>query len=313
MASRAHLYFTQPEAEAAFDDAMTRGGVGRLERFEDAITRVDGRGDRLVLRCAGDACPRHVLTEFVRARASTDRPIALGSVVTTLDARATWQAFTGASPGRIPAVTTAAQIEHATTVVLTDWRRLDVDDIQLLVALLGHLNPSATLVLLGAGSRLGVDDHPADLTDAVLGNAGWMRVVSGTFTPRGVHERVTTFRYENLRPFHPGRLAAWFDGSTADETGRVVRSAGFCRLATRPRDVALWDHCGPELTFSPLGGQSADAEPLAFGQDIAFVGIDLDVARLTATLDACTLDDDELLAGADRWARMRDPLPQWDA
>ncbi|EME18236.1 GTP-binding protein [Rhodococcus triatomae] len=312
MTARAHLYFTQTEATEAFDAALVRGDIGALVPFADAIDRLDELRGTTLLTCPADACARHVLTDFVVARSRSDDPIPLASVVTTLDADSTWQILSGRAPGAVPAVTVAAQIEHATTVVLTEWRSLGGDSISLLVALLGHLNPSATVVLLGSESCIGVDDaRHLDLASAAMGNPGWMHVLSGTFTPRTVHDGVTTFRYENVRPFHPARLADLFADDT-EGSGRVIRSAGFCTVASRPHRIALWDHCGTGMTFSPLRHDPADAEPLTIGQDIAFTGVDLDITRLTAALDACVLDDDELLAGADAWARMPDPLPRWD-
>lgn len=312
MTARAHLYFTQPEATPAFDNAVDRAGVGALTSFVDAIGRLDELRGHTLLRCPADACPRHVLTDFMAARTPSDDPIPVASVVTTLDTESTWHALTGRSPGSVSAVTVAAQIEHATTVVLTEWNALDTESVTLLIALLGHLNPSTSLVLLGSDSSIGVDDgRQLDLASAVMANAGWMHVLSGTFTPRTVHGRVTTFRYENVRPFHPGRLAELFSDDT-DGGGRIVRSAGFFTISSRPDEVALWDQCGTAMTFSLLQHGPSDGEPLTIGQDIAFTGVDLDVARLTAALDACVLDDNELLAGAESWTRLPDPLPRWD-
>ncbi|MFD1813158.1 GTP-binding protein [Rhodococcus gannanensis] len=312
MTARAHLHFIQTEATDAFDAAVVRAGIGAPTPFADAIDRLDQFHDDTLLRCPSDACPRHVLTDFTTARLSSDDPIALASVVTTLDTESTWHALTGRSPGTASAVTVAAQIEHATTVVLTEWRALDTESVTLLVALLGHLNPSASLVLLGSDSSIGVDDgRHRDIASAVMANAGWMHVLSGTFTPRTVHDRVATFRYENVRPFHPGRLAELFSDDS-DGGGRIVRSAGFFTISSRPDEVALWDQCGTAMTFSLLRHDHSDGEPLTIGQDIAFTGVDLDVARLTTELDACVLDDDELLAGAESWTRWPDPLPRWD-
>ncbi|MOA57662.1 hypothetical protein D3C78_1818840 [compost metagenome] len=42
------------------------------------------------------------------------------------------------------------------------------------------------------------------------------------------------------------------------------------------------------------------------------IGIDMDVAALTAAFDACLLSDAELAAGAQSWAGLADPFEPWD-
>lgn len=318
---RVHLFFTQPAAATALRRALGPSIADRLVEFDAFLPHLSAGADvptaDTLLRCRTDAGAQHVISEFVAARADHPHDLALASVVTTVDAPTLWEMLEPTRHRlRAPEtsfVATATQIEHATVVVFTDWRSLTGDDLYLLVALVGHLNPTATVVLLGAETPLTLDRHGFDVAAATLNRAGWMHVLSDTFTPRAEHTRVCTFRYQNLRPFHPGRLAALFDAGAGSALGsNVVRAVGFCRLASRPHAVILWDQCVTELQVAVL---RADAEycadePLSFGQDIAFFGVDLDTARLQETLDACTLDDDEFLAGPDRWAALPDPLPR---
>jgi len=46
-------------------------------------------------------------------------------------------------------------------------------------------------------------------------------------------------------------------------------------------------------------------------QEIVFIGQGIDEAQARSALDACLLDDKELAAGADAWAVLPDPFPQW--
>jgi len=84
--------------------------------------------------------------------------------------------------------------------------------------------------------------------------------------------RVSAFRYEQLRPFHPGRLHQLLqDQFPGGDFGAVLRSAGFCRLATRPGIVGSWDHVGQMISLDPLArDEGLDGEVLcADAADVA--------------------------------------------
>ena len=66
--------------------------------------------------------------------------------------------------------------------------------------------------------------------------------------------------------------------------------------------------------LSPLTldhGLGADDEILAFGQDLAFIGLDIDEASLRRALDDAALTDEELVAGPMVWAGFPDAFPAW--
>lgn len=56
------------------------------------------------------------------------------------------------------------------------------------------------------------------------------------------------------------------------------------------------------------------AETFTFGdmrQELVFIGQGLDKKSVIAELDACLLNDEELLAGKKAWQTFADPFPQW--
>lgn len=145
--------------------------------------------------------------------------------------------------------------------------------------------------------------------------AGWTSLLNDEFDPYMTHRRVSAIRYEHVRPFHPGRLWNLLQhGIGKGAFGKLVRSAGFCSFATRPGVTAGWDHVGGVIEFPYYGSPTEhDAEILALGQDITFIGIDVDRGALTEVLNAATLTDTEFTAGTESWTRMPDPFPEWES
>lgn len=202
----------------------------------------------------------------------------------------------------------AQALEYATMTVLVNWEHLPTAELSLLLALASHLGPRARLRL----SR-GPADDIAGLRRAAApahSRPGWVTALNGEHRPTMTDARVRTVRYEQIRPFHPGRLRTALDERLeSGACGVLLRSVGFCRLATRPRVVGQWEHVGSCMWLHPLAADEGDA--LSLGQDLAFTGLDIDALALYDALDAAALTDDELAAGPDAWARMPDPLPRW--
>lgn len=211
------------------------------------------------------------------------------------------------------AMLTVQQLEFASTIVLVNWDALETDELATVMALISHLSPQARVDL--------DDERRAIATDGVAYSVGqerpgWVTILNHEFAPQFTDERVSAGQYEQLRPLHPGRLQQFLDERLEPgEFGTVIRSAGFCRLATRPDISAQWDHIGSMISFDPLvsaAGDDEDASLLAIGQEIAIIGLDLDLEALGVALDEAALTDAELLAGREAWATFDDPFPAWN-
>ena len=225
------------------------------------------------------------------------------------------------------ALLTAHQLEFASSIVLVNWEPLPTPELATTMALVSHLSPGARLHLR---DELVLALRPEAPYAAAQDRPGWVRVLNGADEPYLTDPRVRTLRYEQLRPFHPGRLAHVLDTRVdAGEFGLVVRSAGLCRFATRPGTLLQWDHVGHTIAFhvvehaaslaaaagDPAGPErdttAGDPGPVALGQELAFIGLDLDREALAAALDAAALTDAELAAGPTVWAAFDDPFPAW--
>ncbi|GAA1685730.1 hypothetical protein GCM10009792_01990 [Microcella alkalica] len=304
MATRSGLVIELPAETAAHDL------LGALATA-DASTRLMG------LVCVADAA--HLLRDLQRddyiARPAREHPHPDADA--DADAGGDDEAGHGA-PGRIEHTARAqlavTQLEFASSIVLVNWSALSTPELATTMALVAHLSPRA---------RLRLDRRDLDVRTLLFAHspahdgAGWVRLLNGAFDPHMTDRRVSALHWEQARPLHPERLQRLLDDRVEPgELGTIVRSAGFCRFATRPGITALWDHVGRTISLAPLahdGTLSPDDEPLALGQDLAIIGLDLDHAGLRAAFDAAALTDDELLAGPETWAGFRDPFPVWPA
>lgn len=267
------------------------------------------------------------LTELIGALSEESAPTVLVGVVCVVDAahliddlwRDTYRARVvgGGSEGPVTenigeALAAVNQIEFASHVVLVNWSGLQTQELSMVMAVVSHLAPRARLRL----QRRSIEP----LTDRVVftpgqDGPGWIGLINDRFDPHMTDPRVTAFRYESVRPLHPGRLQVLLDERIEPgEFGRVVRSSGFCRFATRPYRLARWDHVGRMISFAPMPDDDVagpDEEVVALGQDLGIIGVDLDRARLVEALDGVALTDEELIAGPQVWSSFLDPFPAW--
>jgi G3E family GTPase len=197
------------------------------------------------------------------------------------------------------------QVEFADVLVLNKTDLATPERAAVVEGLLRKLNPNARLIR----SRRGVVDLSEVLDtgryDPVTAAAspGWAEELAGSHVPETEEYGIRSVTYRADRPFHPARLAA----ALADWQG-VLRSKGFCHLASRPHTVAVWSQAGPNLTIEP--GELLDGHTAR--QELVFIGVDLDRDEPRRRLDPALLTDAELASGPAAWRRFTDPLPAWD-
>ena len=243
----------------------------------------------------------------------------LGDLVSVIDASRFWSNLydDAAVPGETDASRTVAdalveQIEWASVVVIN---KVDLvpravrGDIRDFVRL---LNPSTFIVFSEQGEGA-ADSWPAPRPNILewLGRSpGWVRQLNGDALLSQSPQGLSCVVYRDVRPFHPGRLAAFF-AEHSRESGDILRSRGLFRLASRPGVVGSWSSVGDTVTLEPTQMLSHDPES-PWGQEIAFFGRNLEVNRLTQNLNACLLSDTEFLSGPVQWCAATDPFPEWD-
>ncbi len=137
-------------------------------------------------------------------------------------------------------------------------------------------------------------------------HAGWLKEMRGTHVPETEEYGISSFIYSRDRPFHPLRL---FELTGRDiPLPNVVRSKGFVWLANHLDMQGVWASAGRMYAVDPVGEWEEDDEP---GQKIVVIGVKLDVAAVTALLDACLATDKEM--EAQDWEEQEDPYEEFSA
>ncbi|UKS25171.1 GTP-binding protein [Paenibacillus sp. HWE-109] len=218
------------------------------------------------------------------------------------------------------------QIEFCDVLILNKCDRVSEADLEELEGVLRTLQPRARFVRAEHGAVA-----PADILNTHLFNfdeastsAGWMKeMAKESHTPETEEYGIASFAYERAKPFHPERLMRWM----RDWPAEIVRAKGIMWLSTRNDFAQSISQAGPSVRFGPTGYWVAalpeeekkailmeDADQLTHWDKhhgdrinkVVFIGMDMDRAEITESLDACLLSEAEML---EDWAQYEDLLP----
>ena len=224
------------------------------------------------------------------------------------------------------------QIEFSNVIVVTKTDLVDRSQANELIATFRRLNPGAEVLMA---------DHGKVKPSAILGTSkfdmaeaaeapGWLAELNGEHVPETEEYGIGSFVYRARKPFHPQRLYDFLVNGW--RYGNLVRSKGYFWLASRFDQAGSWSQAGGIMNHG-FAGLFWSALPLEhwpeelehreaieskceppFGdrrQEIVFIGQALDEKQARQALDACLLNEKELVAGPDSWRQFPDPFPQW--
>jgi len=224
------------------------------------------------------------------------------------------------------------QVEFADVIVINKTDLLTPKKGDQLEGILRSLNSSARIVRAERGRvPLGeiLDTGRFDF-DRASEAPGWMAVLRGQEQPETAEYGITSFVYRARRPLHPERFWEFIQNKRVVKG--LLRSKGFCWIATRPDWIGLWSQAGKVAELSPHAvwwdsvpeSEWPDDPESRLGivcqfegewgdrrQELVFIGRKLDEAKVRAALDACLLTDAEMSGGPEAWATLPDPLPEW--
>jgi len=326
----------QPNDRLLTEQLVTASSGGydpALIRAQIAMIAEKASADHLLIECDSKTHPIAFASLFLPDGSDGERfakLARLSSIALAIDSETLLSSLVDGerAPGVASPCILADQIECADVIVL-NGEPADPNSVRAR-AVASVLNPQARIVQRSAETtcKILLDAERSFDFEAAFAGAGWRKLMEGAPGVRHLDQDVTTFVYRARRPFHPEKfwnlIQSPFPG--------VFRAKGFFWLASRMSIVGGLNIAGAECHFSPAGqwwaanahdNHSHPAEipdrlkkewEEPFGdrrQAIAFMGIDVDAADLTAQLDACLLSDSEMIAGEQSWAMLSDPFPSW--
>ncbi|MGL6234349.1 MAG: GTP-binding protein [Segniliparus sp.] len=324
-------------------DAALVAGQGSLDRTEEKLVELtngcicctlredliesvgklarEGRFDQLLIESTGISEPMPVAATFdweFEDGFSLSQIAKLDTMVTVVDAATFLEEIgkgealaerdmeAGEGDGRNIADLLVDQVEFADVILLNKTDLVNGQIAGALEALLHRMNPNAKIIrtvqgqvpigeVLGTGRY---NPEAAALTD------GWEEELAGGHTPETEEYGIRSFVFRADKPFHPLRLQA----ALRDLRG-VLRSKGFCWIASRPNIAAVWSQAGPNLVIEPA--QYWAETVLEPHQELVFIGVRLDIPKVRALLGSALVTDEEFAEGPQVWLRYEDPFPAW--
>jgi G3E family GTPase len=312
--------------------------VGKLAR--------EGRFDYLVIESTGVSEPLPVAETFTFADEngnSLAQVAALDTMVTVVDGSTFLEDYDGGSTlaqvgagvdesdERNISDLLVEQVEFANVLVINKSDTLDDDSKAELCALLSRLNPEARIVT----AEHGVIPIQTVLSTGLFDfekasqSAGWMQQMRGKETSEADEYGFSSMVFRAKKPLHPARFAAFLEDGYSKG---LLRAKGFLWLASRPEQMGVVALAGRSCVLNPGGRWLADTPRTDWGlppeieeevdrawdsqvgdrgQEIVFIGQDLDHSAMKSALDKCLLDEQEFALGTGGWTKMRDPFPAW--
>ncbi|MEM9692318.1 MAG: zinc metallochaperone GTPase ZigA [Myxococcota bacterium] len=226
------------------------------------------------------------------------------------------------------------QVEFADVIVLNKLDLVTEEQADEVEAILRALNPGAKIVKTTRG------DVPLDSVfdtglfdyEKAANSAGWIKELQGEHVPETEEYGISSFTYRTHRPFDAEKFWA-FIHQDENWTG-VLRSKGFFWVAADHRVAYEWAQAGGTGNINPMGmwwaaiprerwdhpaGQRPDERPDWHphfgdrGQQLVFIGQNLDEAAIRARLDACLLDEKAAASDPQSWVGLPNPFPELEA
>lgn len=215
------------------------------------------------------------------------------------------------------------QVEFANVIILNKSDLVTEDQLGLLEKTLHKLNPTAKIIRTTHSKIDPKEILNTGLFDYEIAeqSAGWQKELELAqkgigHSPETEEYGISSFVYQNSRPFHPQRFLEYV---SQDFPTSIIRSKGIFWIASRPDNAILWSQTGGSLKAEIYGRWWAAVpmkqramNPSYFeNQDhiqskwdkkwgdrmneLVFIGQDMDKAKITGDLDRCLVTDLEVM------------------
>lgn len=225
------------------------------------------------------------------------------------------------------------QIEFANIIILNKTDLISPQNLGLLKAVIRKLNPMAKIIASSFSKvKLSeiLDVRLFDANEASAETAWQKELEAGTHLPETEAYGISSFVFSNARPFHPARLWRYLNN---DYPSQLIRAKGLFWLASRPDEAISFSQAGGSSRLESAGVWWASMEArerLQYADyvrheaelskkwhkqwgdrlnNLVFIGQDIDSQKITAELEKCLVQKEELVNGLNPMA-FQDPFPQ---
>lgn len=223
------------------------------------------------------------------------------------------------------------QIEFATVILLNKCDLVESSELDAIETFIKELNPFAKVLRTQLG-RVAIDQIVGSKSydeQWAAGHPDWLAVARGEEVSETDEYGITSFAFEERRPFHPDRLMKALNFQDGILQG-VLRSKGYCWIASRNDQAFRWSQAGVSVQIEHDGDWFAsvdqdqwpeDPDDIAsiresmqepWGdrrQELVFIGTDMDHVVLLSRLEECLLSDQEMELGPAVWETWESNLP----
>jgi G3E family GTPase len=225
------------------------------------------------------------------------------------------------------------QVEFCDVILISKTDLCSTEQLNELTGILKSLNTEAEIISIENGQVpldkvLGTQKFSFEKAEQA---AGWLKEMRGEHIPETEEYGINSFTYVARRPFHPQKFYEFLHQDWP--CGKLIRSKGYFWLASRPQFAGQWNQAGGIARYGFAGmfwkaipenrwPQDEESQKTIkenwqepFGdmrQELVFIGQNLNAEMVTAELDACLLNDSELLSGKQLWETLPDPFPAWE-
>ena len=228
------------------------------------------------------------------------------------------------------------QVEFANVIILNKSDLVTEDQLGLLEKTLHKLNPTARIIRTTHSQIDPKEILNTGLFDYEIAeqSAGWQKELELAqkgiaHNPETEEYGISSFVYQNTRPFHPQRFLEYV---SRDFPPTIIRSKGIFWIISRPDQAILWSQAGGSLKAEVYGRwwASVPVKERAMNpaylenqdhiqakwdkqwgdrmNELVIIGQNMDKAKITADLDKCLLTDVEI-AGIEAGDRFQDNWP----
>lgn len=225
------------------------------------------------------------------------------------------------------------QIEFANVVILNKTDLVSKTQVEIIRKLTKRLNPKAKVV----------ESSFSKVTPSAILNTGlydydefsstdeWQKELAKQHTPETEEYGIQSFVFYSRKPFHPQRFWSYLNNEFPSS---IIRTKGMFWLASKPDDALIFSQAGGSLRVEKAGiwwcvlpyeqriKNAAYIDNMQYIEgkwskdwgdrmnELVIIGQDINREKITAQLDACLLNEDEVIKYKMK-SEFEDPFPDY--